>query len=130
MMKSVIILVGLIIGLSLTGVAFVQEKAKAAEAVKAAEPENPAEPAKPADVAKPAKREASRVAGFRAGGLVTAVDVAGRKITIKQDKVKEERKLILTVSKKAAKNLAEIKVGDEVNVWVKGRTVTTLTKVF
>jgi Cu/Ag efflux protein CusF len=130
MIKWVFILIGLIVALSLTEVTFVQPKAKAADEVKTAEPENPAEPAQTAEETKPAKSEASRVVAFRAGGIVTAVDVAGRKITIDQDKVKQERKLTLAVSKQAAKHLAGIKVGDVVNVWVKGRTVTTLRKVF
>jgi len=83
-------------------------------------------------VAKPevAKKKAPKVVKYRMGGLVIALDPAAGKITIKQDKVRGERKVTLTVSKKVAKDLAGIKVGDEVNVWVKGRTVTNLRKVF
>jgi outer membrane biosynthesis protein TonB len=138
MKKWGVILMGLIFALSTTGLAMAQEKAKPAEpakpaeAVKAPEPAKPAEEAKPAEAAKPAevKKEAPKPVKYRAGGLVVALDMKARKITLKQDKVKKERKLMLIVSKKAAKNLAGINVGDEVNVWVTGKTVTNLTKVF
>lgn len=112
MKRLLIFLIGMIFAFSLTGLSFAQEKAK------------------PAKLAKAAKKRASKVGEFRAGGLVTALDIAGRKITIKQDKVKSERKLTLTVSEQAAKDLAGVKVGDEVNVWFTGNTVTALTKVF
>ena len=112
MKRLAIFLIGIILALSLTGLSFAQQKAK---------------PAKPA---KAAKKEAPKIGESRAGGLVTALDVAGKKITIKQDKVKGERMLTLKVSQQAAGDLAGIKVGDEVNVWFTGNTVTTLIKVF
>ena len=43
--------------------------------------------------------------------------------------MKKERVLKLTVSKKAAKDLTGIKVGDTVNVWVTGKVITALQKV-
>ena len=112
MKRLAIFLIGMIFAFSLTGLSFAQEKAK------------------PAKSAKAAKKGASKIGELRAGGLVTALDVAGRKITIKQDKVKKERMLKLTVSKQAADDLAGVKVGDNVNVWYTGHTVTTLTRVF
>jgi len=127
MKKWGIILIGLIFALSATGLALAQEKAKPAEAAK------PAAPAKPAEAAKPeaAKKEAPpKPVLYRMGGVVTALDPAAKKITIEQDAVKKERKVILSVGKKAAKNLAGISVGDVVNVWVTGKTVTTLTRIF
>jgi hypothetical protein len=133
MVKWGIILIGGIVALSLTGLGFTQEKAKPAEGIKVEELETPAEPAEPAKVAEPAKevkKEAPKVLRFRAGGLVTALDLPGKKIKIKQDKVKRERELKLRVSKKASKDLDEIKVGDVVNVWGRGNTVTTLEKVY
>jgi Cu/Ag efflux protein CusF len=63
------------------------------------------------------------------GGLIIALDPAAKKITIKQDKVYRERTVTLTISKKAAKDLAGINVGDEVNVWVTGKVITILQKV-
>ncbi len=137
MKKASVILIGLVFALSLVGAAFAQEKAKPA-----AEPAKPAEPAKteaakPGEAAKPeaakpaeAKKEAPKVVKYRAGGIVQAVDVKAKKITIKQERVKKERVLKLNVGKKAAKELGSIKVGDEVNVWVTGNTVTELVKVF
>jgi hypothetical protein len=127
----------------MAGLASAQEKAKAGkspEATKPAEPTKPAEAAK-AQAPKPegAKPEAAKpmeprkekpmVVKYRMGGLVVALDSAAGKITIEQDKVRGERKVILTVSKKAAKSLAGIKVGDVINVWVKGKTITELQKV-
>jgi len=139
MKKLSIILVGLIFVLSMTGLAFTQEKAKpgkpAEEAAKPAEPAKAAESAK-VQAAKPevakleeATKETPKVVKYRMGGLVIALDPAARKITIKQDKVYRERKVILTVSKKVAKILAGISVGDEVNVWVTGKVITALQKV-
>ena len=138
MKRLSIVLVGLIFVLSTTGLAFAQEKAKPGkppEATKPAEVTKPAEASKEEapkpEAAKPeeAKKEKPKVAKYRMGGLVIALDSAARKITIKQDKVRGERKVTLTVNQKAAKSLAGIKVGDEVNVWVTGNVVTELQKV-
>jgi hypothetical protein len=137
MKKFLVLLIGLIFALSLTGLAFAQAKAekpaKPAEAAKPAEPAKPAEVAKPAEPAKPAeaKKEAPpKPVMYRMGGLVTMVDVAGKKITIAQNAVKQQRKVTLAVGKAAAKDLAGVNVGDAVNVWVTGKTVTSLIKVF
>ena len=138
MKRLSIVLVGLIFVLSMAGLAFAQEKAKPAkppEVTKPAEPAKPAEAAKAQapkpEVAKPevAKKKAPKVVKYRMGGLVIALDPAAGKITIKQTKVRGERKATLTVSKKIAKDLAGIKVGDEVNVWVTGKVITSLQKV-
>jgi Cu/Ag efflux protein CusF len=132
MKKVALVLTGLIFALSLTGLAFAQAKpaepAKAAEPAKptAAKPEAKAEPAKPAE----AKKEAPKSVAFRAGGIVDSIDVAAKKITIKQNRGKKERTLNLTVAKKLDKDLAGIKKGDAVNVMVTGKTVTGLTKAF
>jgi Cu/Ag efflux protein CusF len=132
MRKWVIILIGLIFAFSATGLALAQEKAKPTEPAKAPEVAKPAEPAKPAEAAKPteAKKEAPKPVMYRMGGIVKALDPAGKKITLEQDRVKKERKVTLTVGKKAAKNLGGVSVGDVVNVWVTGKTVTSVTKVY
>jgi Cu/Ag efflux protein CusF len=138
MKKLSIVSIGLIFVLSMIGLALAQEKAKPAKPPEVAQPAEAtkAQAPKP-EVAKPevakseeAKKEMPKVVKYRMGGLVTALDPAARKITIKQDKVYRERKVALTVSKKAAKDLAGIKLGDEVNVWVTGKTITALQKVF
>jgi Cu/Ag efflux protein CusF len=108
MRKWVIILIVLIFAFSATGLALAQEKAKPAEA----------------------KKEAPKPVMYRMGGVVKALDPAAKKITLEQNKVKKAKKVTLTVEKKAAKNLAGINVGDVVNVWVTGKTVSTLTKVY
>jgi hypothetical protein len=138
MKKLLVALIVLIVALSLTGVAFAQAKAKPAKPAEAAKPEvakkeAPPVPAKPAEAAKPevAKKEApAKPVVFRMGGEVTAVNAAAKTITIKQDAVKKHKKVVLSVSKKAAKDLSGVSVGDVVNVWVSGKAVTTLTKVF
>ena len=137
MKKFLVLLMGLIFALSLTGLAFAQAKAekpaKPAEAVKPAEPAKPAEVAKPAEPAKPAeaKKEAPpKPVMYRMGGLVTMVDVAAKKISIAQNAVKQQRKVTLRVGKAAAKDLGGINVGDVVNVWVTGKTVTSLKRIF
>lgn len=130
----VVVLMGLIFVFSLSGVGVAQEKGKPgkpAEAAKPAEPAKPAE-AKP-EAAKPeaAKKEApAKPVAYRMGGSVVSVDAAAQKITIKQDSVKQQKKVTLSVGKKAAKDLAGINVGDVVNVWVTDKTVTGITKIF
>jgi Cu/Ag efflux protein CusF len=145
MKKLAIVLIGIIFALSLTGIGFAQQKAKPekpAEAVKPSEPAKPAEPAKAgeakpeaakAEVAKPeeAKKEAPpKPVVYRMGGSVVAIDAAAKKVTIKQDAVKKQKKVTLSVGKKAAKDLAGINVGDVVNVWVTDKTITSITKIF
>jgi Cu/Ag efflux protein CusF len=132
MKRLSIILIVLVFVLSMAGLAFAQEKAKPAKPAEAGKPPevSKAQAAKP-EATKPeeGKKEPPKVVKYRMGGLVIALDSVARKITIKQDKVRGERKVTLTVNKKAAKNLAGIKVGDEVNIWVTGNVITELQKV-
>ena len=135
--RVAVVLLGLIFALSLTGMALAQEKAKPAapaepSAAKPAEVKPEAAPAAKEEAKPEAKKEVKKAAPvkYRMGGIVTAVDPASRKITIKQDRVKKGRTVKLTVSKKAAKELSGINNGDAVNAWVSGNTVTTLTKIF
>lgn len=124
MKKILIIFMSLAIVLAWGGWALAQEK-KPAEPAKTAEAKP--EAAQPAEVKKEAP---PKPVVFRMGGTVVALDKAGHKITVKQDSVKKQRKLALTVSKKAAKDLEGIKVGDAVNIWVTNKTVTSISKVF
>lgn len=147
--KLLVLSIGLIFALSVIGVALAQEKTKPmpikpAETAKPAEPAKPGEAAKPAEAMKPAeaakpeeakKEEVKKEAPpkpvmYRAGGIVLAVDAKTAKITLEQREVKLQRKLTLKVSKKEAQQLAGINVGDLVDVWVTGSTVTKLMKVF
>jgi hypothetical protein len=61
---------------------------------------------------------------------VVSIDAKANKIGIKQDSVKKQRKVTLSVGKKAAKDLAGINAGDVVNIWVTGSTITRITRVF
>jgi len=140
MKKLSVILVGIIFVFSTTGMVLAQEKAnpgKPAEAAKPAEPAKAAESAKvegpKLEGAKPgeAKKEPpAKPVMYRMGGVVTAIDAAGKKITIRQDQVKRERIVTLRVGQKMAKEIASINVGDLVNVWVSGNMITALEKVF
>ena len=135
MKKLAIVLIGLIFAFSLTSIGFAQQKAepgKPAGVAKPSEPAKPAEPAKP-EAAKPetAKKEAPpKPVVYRMGGSVVSIDAAAKKVTIKQDSVKKQKKVTLSVGKKAAKDLAGINVGDVVDVWVTGKTITSITKIF
>jgi len=124
MKKLAIVLIGLIFAFSLTSIGFAQQKA---------EPGKPAGVAKPSEPAKPeaAKKEAPpKPVVYRMGGSVVSIDAAAKKVTIKQDSVKKQKKVTLSVGKEAAKDLAGINVGDVVDVWVTGKTITSITKIF
>jgi len=139
MKKILVLLIALIFALSLTGLAFAQAKpekpaepAKPAESAKPAEVAKPAEPATPAEAKKeePKKEPPPKPVVYRLGGQVTALDAAAKKITIAQNSVKQQKKVTLAVGKKAAQDLAGINVGDVVNVWVTGKSVTSIKKIF
>jgi hypothetical protein len=137
MKKWAVIFVGLFLALALTGVCFAQEKAKPAkpEAAKpeAAKPEAPKPEAAKPEAPKPevAKKEApAKPAMVRMGGIVTAMDLATKKMTLQQNQVKKQKKVTLKVGAKAQKNLAGVNVGDAVNVVITGNTITSLTKIF
>ncbi len=65
----------------------------------------------------------------RLGGEVVAVDVAAGKLTIDQETVHKHGEMELSASKEAAKTLSDLKVGDLVNVWVRGKVATEIVKV-
>jgi len=133
MKKIFVLLTALIFALSLTGLALAQAKPeKAPEPAKPAEVAKPAEPAKPAEAKKeePKKEAPPKPVVYRMGGQVTAVDAAAKKVTLAQNSVKQQKKVTLSVGKKAAQDLGGINVGDVVNVMVTGKTVTSIKKVF
>ncbi len=124
-----VLLISALFVLSLIGRPFAQEKAGPGTPAVAAPSGAQGEAAKPAETKSEAAKPKMTVVKYRMGGLVTALDNATRKITIKQDSVHRERTVHLTVDKKAAQNLAGIQVGNEVNVWVTGKEITSLQKV-
>jgi Cu/Ag efflux protein CusF len=139
MKRPSIILVAIIFVLSTTGVVLAQEKGKAG---KASEVTKPGESVRSSESAKPqasqspeakpkkAKKEApAKPAEYRMGGVITAIDVAAKKITIKQDQVRRERTVRLRIGNKASNEISNVQVGDAVNVWIRGNVITTLMKV-
>jgi hypothetical protein len=122
MKKAAIFLIGLFFILSVTGLAFAQEKAKAGKS-------------SGADQAKMTKGEEAKgkahrkLEEYRMGGIVTKIDAAGKKITIKQSKVKGERIATLNMGEASAKEMAVIKVGDVVDVWIQGKSIKSLKRL-
>jgi Cu/Ag efflux protein CusF len=116
------VLIGLIFVFSMTGLSIAQEKAKPEKAPEAVKPE-----AAKQEVAK--KETSAEPMEYRVGGVITNISAAGKQITIKQQQVKRERVVTLMISGKTAKDLSNLKVGDSVNVWVKGKRITALQKV-
>jgi Cu/Ag efflux protein CusF len=117
-MKNLSLLVILLLFiLSSTGWAPAQEKAKE---------EKPAESAKPEAVKKEAPPPPMK---YRMGGIITAIDASAMKITLHQSSVKREKAVTLILGKEASEKLPGMKVGDAVNVWVMGKTVTHMEKV-
>lgn len=117
-MKNVFVLfIVFIFVLTSTGLAFAQEKAKE---------EKPAEAAKPEAEKKEAPPPPMK---YRMGGIVTTIDPSAKKITLHQNQVKRERTVTLILGKEALKKLDGVKVGDLVNAWVTGNTVTALDEV-
>jgi len=135
MKKLIIALIGLVFVLFTTGLPLAQgkgEPGKTSGAAKSAEPTKPAGTA----TATGAKPEASKIEAlarpteYRMGGIITDINPGAKKITIKQHQVKRERMVTLMMSEKTVKELSNLKVGDSVNVWVKGKRITALQKVF
>ena len=115
------------------GAGLSQEKAKKEEPAPAAKPaaEKPPEAAKePQEKAKmEEKKEAPKPMTWRAGGVVDAVDVNAKVLTIRQVTIHHDRTLKLKVSGAAAKELSDLKPGDLVNLWITDQVVTVLTKL-
>lgn len=66
---------------------------------------------------------------FRMGGIITDIDLARRKISIQQNKIKREGAVTLNLDKGVSEKTAAFGKGDAVNVWVRGNTVTEIEKI-
>jgi Cu/Ag efflux protein CusF len=119
MRNELIVLVGLILVFFLSGLTTAQEKTKSAGVRK---PEGTKQ-----EIVK--KEPPARPVEYRIGGIIKDISPATRKITIKQSQVKKERIFTYTMGKETAKELSNLKVGDAVNIWVKGKEVTILRQV-
>ena len=103
------------------GDSFSQEKAATPEKPAAAEATKP-----PQAKSEPAE---AKILKYRMGGVVTALDKATGKITIKQEGVKRERTVHLVLSREAKKDLDGLQVGSAVNIWVTGNQITAFQEV-
>jgi hypothetical protein len=133
MKKLSIVFIGVMFLLSLAGLSMAQEKAtpgKSPAAAKATEPAKP-DAANKAEGAKPkeAKKVTAKPSQYRMGGVITAIDAKANKIAIKQQRVKKERTVSLKMNKETSKKLSALKIGDSVDVWVSGGTITVLQKI-
>jgi starvation-inducible outer membrane lipoprotein len=68
-------------------------------------------------------------AEYRMGGIIIDIDPATGKISIQQQKVKQERTVTLSLDKEGTERVSAFRKGDAVNVWVKGNTVTKIEKI-
>lgn len=121
MKRWLCILIGGVLVLSMPGMTIAQEKGKpeqSAEASQAPKPKSSISPKGPSESEE-----------YRMGGVITAIDAASKSITIEQRQVKRERSVRLSMGNTAAKLLPDLKVGDSVNIWARGKRVTTLQKV-
>ena len=119
-----------LLAVSLSGLSFAQEKAKEEQPAAVSNPagEKSTEMAKPEG--KMEEKQASAQSEIvRMGGLVTEVDLQSDTLSLHQATVHHDRVMKLKVSDKVAKELSNLKPGDLVNVWVTGKTVSTLNKV-
>ena len=120
---------------SLVGPGMAREKAKKEEPAPAAKPaaEEPPEAAQAKEPQEKAnmeeKKEAPKPMIWRSGGVVDAVDVKAKVLTIRQVTIHHDRSLELKVNTQAAKGLSDLKPGDLVNLWITDQVITTLTRV-
>jgi hypothetical protein len=136
MEKLFIVGMALILAFSLAGLTLGQEKTKKEEQKEVGKPaveklavETKAPEAKEKEKAEVKKEITQKSSVWRAGGMVTAVDPKGKTLSIHQETVHHNRTLKLEVSAKVANELANLKPGDFIDVWITGRTVTALNKV-
>jgi len=130
-----IVFVGLIFVICVCGLAFPQEKAtteKSTEVAKSAA-EKSVEVTKTEGAKGEAKPEEKNVVPpkpviIRMGGLVTAVDVTGKTITLQQNSLHKQITMKLRLTEKATKELPDLRPGDLVNVWISGKVITALDK--
>ena len=124
-----------ILALSLSGLAWAQEKGKSEEPAGLSKPatEKSVEIAKPEEMKGKEKAEEQHVSTEpsirRMGGLVTAVDPKSHTLSIHQETVYHDWVMQFRVNGEVAKELSGIKPGDVVNIWVNGNMVTAMNRV-
>jgi hypothetical protein len=84
---------------------------------------------------KPASKESSPLSApvdteeSRIGGIITNIDFTTGKISILQRKVNRDLEVTLNLGKGGNDKISAFRIGDAVNVWFKGKTVTKIEKI-
>jgi biopolymer transport protein ExbD len=112
MKKATILMVVLVFFMGTSTGALAQEKAKPETAKQSSPPSVPVYSAE-----------------YRMGGIIIDIDPATGKISIQQQKVKQERTVTLNLDKEGTERVSAFRKGDAVNVWVQGNTVTKIEKI-
>jgi hypothetical protein len=136
MNKILMGLLAFIFALTMTHLALAQEKAKKEEAAVVAKPtgEKSTEILKSGPIDEKAKGEQNKEVFlkpfvWRLGGEVKSVDLRTKTLSIHQETVHHDRVVKMKVNEKVEKELASIKAGDLVNIWVNSGRITELHKV-
>jgi hypothetical protein len=65
----------------------------------------------------------------RIGGIITNIDPTTGKISILQRKVNRDLEVTLNSGKGGKDTISAFRIGDAVNVWAKGKTITKIEKI-
>jgi Cu/Ag efflux protein CusF len=133
MKKVIIVGIAVVFVLSLFSLTWAQEKVKSEQQSQPAV-EKPSPANKPEVSGEKAKTEKTKAASIepqvrRAGGVVKEVDLKRQILTVHQETVKHDWYIKLKVSEGAAKELANLKPGDLVNIWIKGQMITDISRL-
>ena len=66
---------------------------------------------------------------YRMGGIITNVDPTTGEISILQRKMNRDVAVTLNLGERENRKISAFRIGDAVNVWVKGKTVTKIEKI-
>ena len=66
---------------------------------------------------------------YRMGGIITNIDPAAGRISILQRKISRDIAVTLNYGEGENDKISAFRIGDAVNVWVKGKTVTKIDKI-
>ena len=133
MKKGIVVGIVVIFVVSLFSLTWAQEKAKPEQGNQpAVEKSSPT--SKPGVSGEKGKTEEKKAASMkpqvrRAGGVVKEVDLKGRILTVHQETVKHDWYVKLKVNADAAKELASLKPGDLVNIWIEGQMITAIDRL-
>ena len=66
---------------------------------------------------------------YRMGGIITDIDPTTGKISILQRKISRDNAVTLNLGKEGNDKVSAFRIGDAVNVWVKGKTITKIERI-